>query len=127
MSEFKNCEKVYVSDISIEEALKLKMETLFIGIREDRRNVCENPKTHMLTVWKYIVKIPKKKLVPYTLETLPRCHVTVKQGEHVESTLTGRYGIGVLVGGLLFTYEDLMYLDISFDYGETWQRGGLYE
>lgn len=83
---------VYVSDISEEQAKELKIEAIFIAkidkdffsavrgtaARHAGRLLCLLPTSGELDSWRYAVKVPKPKLVPWTFETAPRLPFAIK-------------------------------------------------
>jgi len=70
MSKFKSGEEVYVSGTSESAALKGKDKRVFVGI-DNGLFICKFHSESNYYPWKYIAKIPEKKIVPWTKDTCP--------------------------------------------------------
>ena len=70
MSKFKSGEEVYVSGTSESAALKGKDKRVFVGI-DNGLFICKFHSESNYYPWKYIAKIPEKKIAPWTKDTCP--------------------------------------------------------
>ena len=125
MSELVNGDMVYVSDWSIEKAIEEGSQYEFLVVHGGRF-VAVSP-SGCISVWSYAVKVPKPKYIPFTLETLPKQAITLRQtGFVMESLVVTREINGLWFASAYHSFESVMgKYEMSLDGGETWQAAGM--
>ena len=116
---------VYVSDESNRNALIEKDERRFLAMTSTGQFAVESPGGGSYS-WKYAVKVPAPQYKPFTLDTLPKQHIMVREkgGNHWRD-ISARSTTGVLVGTVWYEYKDLLEgREMSLSFGDTWQPAG---
>ncbi len=79
MSELKSGQEVYVSDTSVEEALKNESIKYYIDKCESGLHYCKDKKGY-IREWQYVTPIPEKKIEPWNQSNIPLdCVVRCKE------------------------------------------------
>ena len=116
---------VYVSDESNRNALIEKDERRFLAMTSTGQFAVESPGGGSYS-WKYAVKVPAPQYKPFTLDTLPKQHIMVREkGFNKCKSVIARSPHGVNVVDIQYPFTDLLENhEISLDYGDTWQPAG---
>ena len=132
MSDLKQGDKVWVSNFSEDDAVDDKEDRVFI-VNYGGKDYCENfLPGGSLCPWKFAVKIPEPKIIPFTAETFPYGEVWINDAfscnEYIRFLVHTVGVLGVAVDNKFIKYEELLeQRKISLDGGKTFQVAGIEE